>query len=248
MRKKHHNSPELTEQFVHLWPVRVEASFDVVDTFALLLEPEEKSRADRFCSEEHRRSFILVRGTLKALLGHYLGVPASGVRLDYSSNGKPRPAPRSCITFNLSHSGDLVAFTFGIGIEMGVDVERIRWLADMLEIARHFFSHQEAVDLMALPAEQRERAFFRCWTRKEAYLKAIGNGLSVPLNSFDVSVRPGEPARMIRIGCDNIAASAWTLHDLELEPGYAGAIAYRDIQRILYIAPLLNPSSFLEWF
>jgi 4'-phosphopantetheinyl transferase len=110
-------------------------------------------------------------------------------------------------------------------------------MADILDIAQRFFCPAEANELISLPANQRERAFFHCWTRKEAYIKALGEGLSAPLDRFQVTLRPGEPASVIHVAGDTNAARTWRLYDLELSPGYVGALAYHGLGRQLH--PLL---------
>jgi 4'-phosphopantetheinyl transferase len=126
-----------------------------------------------------------------------------------------------------------------------VDVEQVRPLEDMTKVSSHFFSREESEELLSLPPDERERAFFLCWTRKEAYVKAVGNGLSIPLDSFRVTLRPGEPSRFLHLDHDVSAAQAWTLHDLEMANGYAAALAYRDAPRPVQLQPLLGMEELL---
>src|SRR5208282_2181592 len=119
---------------------------------------------------------------LRVLLGHYLGVAPGGIEFSYGPKGKPRLAAPVDVRFNISHSGGLALFAFTLDCEIGVDVEHIRPLRDMQEIASRFFCAEEATELMSLPAHGREQAFYLCWTRKEAYLKAVGEGLSEPID------------------------------------------------------------------
>ena len=210
----------------------------------MLLEPEERDRAARFRFDHLQHAFILARGGLRVLLGCYLGVCPAAVQFTYGSKGKPTLSGGS-VEFNVSHSGGLAVFAFTFGCEIGVDVEQIRSLPDMLEIASQFFCVEETAELMALPAGERERAFFLCWTRKEAYIKATGDGLSAPLDSFRVALRPGAPARFVHFKHDASAAASWTLHDLSLTPAHAGALAYRDAPRSVLVQPVIESAELL---
>jgi 4'-phosphopantetheinyl transferase len=116
----------------------------------------------------------------------------------------------------------------------------------MQQIAAHFFCSEEATEIMSLPPSERERAFFCCWTRKEAYIKAIGDGLSVPLDSFRVTVLPNTPAHFVHLGHGAADTDAWTLHDLCLAPDYAAALAYCDRQRSLSIFPIVDLAEFFS--
>lgn len=228
---------------VDVWPVRLEANASVVAWLHSILASDEAERAAQFRFEHLRRSFILARGALRVLLGRYLGIAPEEVRFSYGSKGKPGLAwPTSTIKFNASHSGVFALFAFTRDCELGVDVEQIRSFQDMQEIANRFFCAEEAEELMSLPAELRARAFFLCWTSKEAYIKAVGEGLSVPLDSFRVTLRPGEPARLIHLAHDTTAAAAWTLHRIELTSQYAATLAYNDSPRPVRALPAIWPS------
>ena len=128
------------------------------------------------------------------------------------------------IHFNLSHSDGLIFYAFTRGLEIGVDIENIRDLADMEQITERFFSKREKADFCALPQEKRNVAFFNCWTRKEAFIKAIGQGLFYPLDDFDVSLIPGEEPKLIRIK-NQSAELNWTMKGLLPAPGYIAAVA-----------------------
>ena len=137
-------------------------------------------------------------------------------------------------------------FAFTRGCEIGIDLEQIRPLQDMQDMADRFFSAEEARELRSLAADERERAFFLCWTRKEAYIKAIGDGLSAPLDGFRVSIKPGQPARFIHLAHEENPAKHWSLHDLDLAPDYAGALAYWDAERAVKVLPLIDPAELLD--
>jgi 4'-phosphopantetheinyl transferase len=230
---------ELSPREVHLWIVRLEA---VEDNFARAfswLSPDETDRAARFRFEKHRRAYVLGRAVLRALTANYLHIAPTDVTFTYGPKGKPALAGARCpLCFNVSNSGDLAAYAFTLDCEIGVDVEHRRRMVDIEPIARRFFAPAEVEELMGLPETDRQEGFFNCWTRKEAYIKALGDGLSVPLDSFQVTLQPGVPARMIRLDGSAEAAEHWTLHAFTPAPDYAGAIAYRDRERPLTLQPL----------
>jgi 4'-phosphopantetheinyl transferase len=144
------------------------------------------------------------------------------------------------VRFNISHSDNLAVFAFAVGCDLGVDVERIRTLSDMQHVAERYFCFEEAAQLTSLPMDQRERAFFHCWTRKEAYVKAIGDGLSARLDNFQVTLEQNEPAAFLHLEHDRHAAKGWALHDLKLATNYVAALAYRGTPRHVCILPLID--------
>lgn len=235
---------------VHLRIVRLEASEDNFTRCLAWLSPEETARAERFYFSRHRRAFVLGRAALRALLAGYLGLDGSEVDFVYGPQGKPALAPtveNACsLRFNASNSGDLAAYAFTTGCDIGVDVEQHRALADLENIAHRFFSPEEAAELLQLSALEKTPAFFRCWTRKEAYIKALGGGLSIPLDSFRVTLRPGVAARMVSLAGEADTARGWTLHDFDPGAGYAGAIAYHDVPRLLQTGPIVTLDALLE--
>ena len=237
---------QLWGRTVHVHAVRLQAPDGVIEKFRALLSPDETARAGRFRFERLQRSFVLGRGSLRVLLGHYLNSPPRDIQFSYGANGKPSLAGPAHIRFNASHSGGLALFSFTFDCEIGIDVEAIRPMPDIEDIAKRFFSAEETAELMSLPADEREQGFFLCWTRKEAYIKATGEGLSAPLDSFRVTLRPSEPARIVHFAGDPTAAQSWTLHDLALDPGFVGALAYRDAPRPLVLFPPATPKHLLE--
>jgi 4'-phosphopantetheinyl transferase len=237
---------DLSGKDVHVWTLRTEASSAVVARFELVLAPDEKDRAARFRFDHLRRSFVLARGALRMLLGCYLDVSSASIQFKYGSKGKPTLVAPAYVDFNVSHSRGLAVFAFTAGREIGVDVEQIRPLEDMQIIADRYFYSEEAAEIMSLTADQRQRAFFHCWTRKEAYIKAIGDGLSTPLNGFRVTLHPSQPARLIHLAHDASFAEAWTLRDLRLAANYTAAIAYRDAERRVAVLPIIDPAELLS--
>ena len=225
---------------VQIWGVWLTASDAALADFRSTLSFEERRRAERFRFENLRRSYTLSRGGLRILLGLYLGCPPNEIELTCGPKGKPALRNSSRIRFNASHSGEMALYAFTVGCELGVDVEQLRKLDDPESIAARFFSTAEAAELRSLKPDDRGSAFFRCWTRKEAYVKAIGDGLAIPLNRFQVTLLPGIPARVVQIASEMGIAADWTLDHLELAPGYLGALAYRDSRRPTAIQPTVR--------
>jgi len=216
---------------VHVWRASLEQPDDVQERFLRQLDREERARANRFHFEKHRRRFIAGRGFLRLLLGRYLDIAPEAVSFAYGPYGKPSLGGEhsaSHLRFNASHSHELALYGFVQRLAIGVDVEHNQTEFAGEEIARRFFSANEVATLMALPEGDRSAAFFRCWTRKEAYIKALGSGLSHALDQFDVTLTPGERAALIRDYGDAQAASRWSMFNLELE-GYAGAVVVESV-------------------
>ena len=209
---------------VHVWCAPLDPPAGAVRGYAALLAPDERARAERFRFEQHRRQYTVARGVLRSLLGRYLGADPRALAFRYASHGKPElDGGGGALRFNVSHSGELALYAVARGREVGVDVEHVHPLDDAEEIAERFFSAAERAAFRALPPEAKEVAFFDCWTRKEAYIKAIGEGLSFPLHAFDVSLAPGEPARLLG-AVDREQAARWTLRELDPAPGYRAAL------------------------
>ncbi len=213
---------------IHVWAVPLEAPAARVEALAALLAADESARAARLRFPRHRRRFTVGRGALRTLIGRYLDLAPEAVAFRYGPKGKPYldgAAAAAGLELNLSNSGDLAVVAFSRRVEVGVDLERLRPQPEALAIAERFFSPAERGVLRGLEGEERMRAFFRCWTRKEAFLKALGAGITVPLDAFDVSLGPGEAPALARIEGDAARAAGWTLWHLEPAPGYLGAVA-----------------------
>jgi len=204
--------------------------------FWSLLSTAEQERAAKFYFEKDRQAFVVGRGMLRVLLGRYLALEPDAVGFEYGEFGKPALASATELQFNVSHSQEKMLLGFCRGTAVGVDIEQIRAYEAMSDIARRYFSAVEYARFLTAPPEQMPEAFFNCWTRKEAYIKAIGEGLSCPLDEFDVSLLPSEPARLIRIRGSEAAAAAWTLLSFTPFAGYRGAavIAGQDWQPAYY--------------
>ena len=212
----------LTDGEVHVWRASLDCSESVLHRFEAALAADEKARAQRFVFQPDRNSYMAARGVLRELLGRYLNRGPSEIEFDYGAQGKPALRSgwsQSGLQFNVSHSHGMALFAFAAARQVGVDVEMVR--ADFAgeKIAERFFSPQEVRELRSLPAAVQDEGFFLCWTRKEAYIKARGEGLQIPLKSFHVSLAPGKPARL---QADD--SSRWSLRSLRLEGRYVGAV------------------------
>lgn len=208
---------------VHVWRIALDRDDVEVVELERPLSDDERARAARFVFDKDRRRFIAARGSLRVLLSRYTGRRPETIEFCYGPQGKPFLADPSDLRFNLSHSGRFAVFACVRNREIGIDVERERPEVEFEEIAARFFSSPEQAALQALPREQRRQAFFTCWSRKEAYIKALGGGLSVPLDRFDMTLAPGQPAQLIVDRGDSAAAAAWTVYDIRPDEGYAGA-------------------------
>jgi len=209
---------------VHVWRVDLDQPDDVVAGLRRVLSDDEAARAERFVFERHRRRFTVGRGALRRVLGGYLGSAPEAVRFEYGERGKPRLAERG-VEFNLSHSAEMALLAVTAGVEVGVDVEAVRRIEDALRISERFFSATERAVLAECPAAERGAAFFRCWTRKEAYVKAVGDGIALGLDRFDVSLDDGEGARFLALEGDARRAAEWSLTHIDPGAGYVGALA-----------------------
>jgi 4'-phosphopantetheinyl transferase len=175
----------LASDEIHIW----KAPLDGPPSYAELLSADEQERANRFLFEKHRNRFVNARGILRTILGNYLGSSPKELRFRLQKGGKPElhnEETQARLRFNLAHTGDLAIYALALDHEIGIDLERVRPYAEALPIANRFFSKQEYDWLLGQPLELRNFCFFRLWTRKEAYLKASGDGLRLPLNQFTI--------------------------------------------------------------
>ena len=224
--------PSLGHNEVHLWCAGLRQTPETVQTLRLGLAEDEIARAERFYFERHQCDFVVARGLLRKLLARYLERSAGELRFEYSSYGKPILVPefqqpsksKGLLNFNVSHAGDYVLYGIVLEHEIGVDIEYVKRDIECLQIAEGFFSaHEQAVLRSLSTAEEERQAFFNCWTRKEAYIKAHGEGLSLPLDQFDVTL--DETAKLLATRPDAREAEQWQLHNLAPVPEYAAAVA-----------------------
>lgn len=205
---------------IHLCFVPLAASGACLARLEGLLAPEELARSRGFRTAALREAYVAARGLLRAILGRCLGLAPAHLPLAFGSRGKPRVALAAPLNFNLSHSGGCALYALGGDGELGVDLERIQAMPDAESIARRFFSPSEVRDLLSLGSDARIDAFFRCWTRKEAYVKATGEGLALALDAFNVTLLPGAPPALDAPGDPR----AWSLFEASPAAGYAAAL------------------------
>ncbi|MDB9315783.1 4'-phosphopantetheinyl transferase superfamily protein [Spirulina sp. CS-785/01] len=222
---------------LHLWLVDRREWETEEARFWGILSDLERRRANRFLQKRDRRAFILGRGLLRLFLSHYLHHPPQTLTFTYSDQGKPALVS-SPLQFNLSHSGEFALYGFTRQTPLGVDLEKIRPLPH-LKLAQRFFQPQEYQALSRLPPRDQELAFFRIWTRKEAYLKATGEGIAA-LNTVQVSVTPEHPPSLLRLDAQSTDTSAWVLGDLPPLSGYVGAFAL--MESLAYWTFTLSPT------
>lgn len=225
------NSPStdlyLDQGEVHVWRANLDIPVANTDALWRTLSTDEKERTERFHFARDRHHFIAARGILRAILGLYLGMDPDQVRFEHNPNGKPSIVPEQnndCLCFNISHSDSLALYALTRSRHVGIDVESLRKSNHYDEIAVSFFAPTEVAIIRQLPAASRPRAFLTGWTRKEAYLKARGQGLSHPLNTFEVTLAPGQPPALLRTPEGPLETSRWTIIDLAPAPDYAAAL------------------------
>ncbi len=206
-----------------MWPLDQDTGRDA--DCAARLSPDEAARAARFVHAAHARRYRAGRGRMREILAGYSGVDPAALVFDYNPQGKPGLADGPA--FNLSHAAGWAALVVSVApVALGVDIEALRPVEDA--VARRFFSNRENAALSRLTPDCWPDGFFRCWTRKEAFIKACGPGLSMPLDSFDVTLTPDTPARLERISGRSSAPADWSLHHLDLGPRLLGAIAVKN--------------------
>ena len=213
---------------VHLWCRSLVGSSAHLKQLASLLSASERERAARYHFDRDRNAFVTSRATLRMLLGRYLSVSPTDVRFIYGAYGKPslHGTHGTGLDFNLSHTKDLVLYAFSPGLPLGVDVERRRAMKDQDRVAETVFSPAEWAAFSRLTGEQRIQGFWNGWTRKEAFIKAVGAGLSLPLKTFDVTLAPEEPPALLDVRTPGYDAD-WALHALRPTSEYVAALTVR---------------------
>ena len=222
------SAPQIVRGDVHVWAASLRITFTELEAFAAVLSSDEKERAGKFKFEKHRNRFIAGRGALREIAGQYLQAKPAALRFEYTTNGKPVFANEFAsagLHFNLAHSEDLVLIAVTRIGAIGVDVEWVRLVKEMDELVARFFSRREAQLFQKLGNEEKPDAFFNLWTRKEALLKATGEGITRSLSLVEVSFLPGEPARLLAVAGDPSKAAQWTIRELSPAEGFAGALA-----------------------
>jgi len=218
----------LPDDEVHLWRVDLAAVAAAEERWRQLLSPDERARASRFHFSRDRQSFTATRALLRIILASYVGVDPAELVFRYSQKDKPSlNLAGNQIEFNVSHSGATSLMAFARGRHLGVDVEQVRENFDPQALAQRFFSAHEQGQLAALAASEKFHGFFRCWTRKEAYIKATGAGLSLPLDEFDVSLLPGDDNALLATRPHASEAALWSLQEIPAGDGYLAALCVR---------------------
>jgi len=222
-------NPNLKKNEPHLWKIRVSDFNDKINYFSNLLSVDEKKRAQKFRFEKDRNCYIIARGCLRLLLSRYCKIESGKIQFYYSKNNKPYIKDHSNIKFNVSHSKDVIIIGFNLDHEIGVDVEKVDLKINYKEIATSFFSQEEITELMGLSDAYRAQGFFNCWTRKEAFIKALGDGLSFPLDQFAVNLSSIKYANLVATKWDPNEKSKWFLQPFSPFKNYIGAIAIKGI-------------------
>lgn len=219
--------PVLDADAVHVWRTDVDAFTHAIPTFAALLDTAESSRASAFHAASDADRYVIAHGLLRALVARYVEVDPATIRFATGLYGKPRldaAVHGGTLTFNMSHTHDMIVFAFARGREVGVDVERWTPEVECLELAQHFFSPSESAALATLSRDAQRAAFFDCWSRKESYIKATGLGVSHGLDHFDVTLAPDRDAALLADRSAPDATRRWRMLDLGLARGHSGAV------------------------
>jgi 4'-phosphopantetheinyl transferase len=213
--------PRLGANQVQVIAVPLDLAPQTIKHLQRSLSTVELIRANRFVFPEHRRRFVACRGILRYFLGLHLGREPASVNLRIEEHGKPQLAEleKSPIRFNLTHSKELAVFAFALSLEVGIDIEEVSQDRNVDEIAVRYFSGRENSELAAVLPQDRLHAFYRCWTRKEAYLKARGDGLAVPLDSFAVTLLPDDPPALFTLD-----SARWTISSISPSADFVGAV------------------------
>ena len=215
---------------IHVWLAALDVPDARMQELHCLLASDEVERAGRFSFQSDRRHYVVARGLLRCILSHYTKMEPERLLFRHNSFGKPElngEHNKAVVSFNLSHSHGLALYAVTASRQVGIDLERIRPIAACEKIAKRYFSKWEYAEMAALPSSVWREAFLACWTRKEAYIKARGEGLSISLCRFSVSVAPDEPARLVEIMDEMDRTSNWSLYSLIPAPGYIAAVAIK---------------------
>lgn len=222
---------------VHLWLIRLNLSQAQSSLLLGCLTADEHERANRLLLPRIREHFIAARGQLRQILAAYLSHAPTEISFSYGPHGKPelQNPKETPLCFNLSHSGEFGLLAINDSYPIGVDIERLHPGRPFLKLSERFFSLKERTELRELPEKDREWAFYACWTRKEAYLKAIGTGLATPLHSFDITLTPGELPALLAHRNDPSEPGRWHIAEVPVPAGYRGAVATQWQQAIIEV-------------
>lgn len=216
----------LDKNEIHIWRKRLDDCNSDVNKYECILSRDELEKAHRFKFEKDKNYYIVGRGTLREILSKYLNADSAKLKFSYSQNGKPS-LENNKLKFNLSHSNGYAAYAFTTDDEIGIDVEYMREIPDILQVSERFFSEMERDELNKIGENQLELGFFNCWTRKEAFLKAIGDGLSYPLENFSVTLNPKDEPKIFWIKDHPDKIKFWSLYNLPAAIHYVSSVAIK---------------------
>jgi 4'-phosphopantetheinyl transferase len=219
--------PALTPGSVHVWKANLSITAQSQKQYLQILSPDEQERANRFIFEKDRTHFIAGRGILRKLLGIYLNEKPETFTFEYGGQGKPTLSGNPTLQFNLSHANGIALYGLTKQHDIGIDVEYIKKDIELKTLATQFFSKKEAALLLTLPKAQLPQGFFNCWTRKEAFIKADGRGLSCPLDQFEVSLIPGHTAQLMATHWDPEELNKWSMFSIDVQTGFVGALVVK---------------------
>jgi len=218
----------LPDVLPQIWIIDLDIEDQILHSYFSMIGEDEKQRASRFKFQKDYKAFVITRACLRILLADYLNMDPEELKFIYSNYGKPEIAYDRCdLQFNVSHSKHVSLIGISKTDPIGVDIEFIKFDEDLNIVARRFFSENEYNEFESLNQSDKAQGFFNCWTRKEAFIKAVGHGLSFPLKEFDVSLIPGAPARLKKTHFDEHEKDEWTMMDIGLPTGYVGAFAIK---------------------
>jgi 4'-phosphopantetheinyl transferase len=221
--------PMTGENIVYIFSVCFNDFWNISEKLFKNLSADEIKRAKRFHFENDKKHFIIGRGILRSLLGKFLNTEPSSIAFSYAKNGKPSiviPADNN-LFFNISHSHNRIVLALSYAADLGIDIEFRKELLDIDRLAKNYFSMNENKIFSRLTEQEKSGAFFDCWTRKEAFVKAVGGGLTIPFNSFDVSVESCKSPKLLRVGGNYTTVEEWQLFNLQMAKGYSGALAIK---------------------
>lgn len=225
---------EQPEGEAHVWYFNVDDFSRDLDLYTSYLSEEEIQRSKRFKFHNDRVINIMARSSLRIVSGRYMPRDSNSIDFCYGTYGKPQFNFPTDLNFNISHSGKLIVLAFVNNSEIGVDIEKVKYDFDVLNLADNFFSSTEIKMLRDVSQENIHKAFYRCWTRKESFIKAKGSGLSFPLASFSVSLDQND-AQLLRTEWNPLEKESWRLFSFEPTIGYVGALSvHSDVQNVIY--------------
>jgi len=219
--------PVLKRKETHVWRASLEASSAQLEQYWKTLSEDEKERSSRFKFEQGCDQYISGRGMLRSFLGSYLSVKPATIQFNYNAYGKPLLSKNEALQFNLSHSAGVVLYAFTLGASIGVDIELIKTNINVSKLAARFFAKKESTFIQSLPEAKQHEAFFKCWTRKESFIKAHGKGLSMPLDQFEVSIRDSDVVAIRSIEWNQAEVKEWSMRSFWVGDDKVGAVVVR---------------------